>query len=43
MIGAMGLGLASGEVIMALLPLGVGLLAAFVAYGRWRLVPLTER
>jgi hypothetical protein len=25
---------------MALLPLVVGLVAAFVAYGRWRLAPL---
>jgi hypothetical protein len=24
---------------MTLIPLAVGLLAAFVAYGRWRLVP----
>jgi hypothetical protein len=39
MIGATGLGLAVGDVGMALIPLAVGLLAAFVAYGRWRLVP----
>ena len=28
---------------MALIPLVVGLLSAFVAYGRWRLVPLHRR
>jgi hypothetical protein len=39
MIGATGLGLAAGDVAMSLIPLVVGLLAAFVAYGRWRLVP----
>jgi len=39
MIGATALTLAIGEVAMALVPLVVGLLAAFVAYGRWRLAP----
>lgn len=39
MIGATVLGLAGGDVAMALIPLAVGLLAAFVAYGRWRLAP----
>jgi len=39
MIGATGLTLAAGDVGQALIPLGVGLLAAFVAYGRWRLAP----
>ena len=39
MIGASALTLASGDVAMALIPLGVGLLSAFVAYGRWRLAP----
>jgi len=39
MIGATGLGLAAGDVAMSLIPLVVGLLATFVAYGRWRLVP----
>jgi len=34
MIGATVLTLASGGVAPALIPLGVGLLAAFVAYGR---------
>jgi hypothetical protein len=40
MIGATVLTLASGDVAMALIPLVVGLLSAFVAYGRWRLTPL---
>jgi hypothetical protein len=29
-----------GTVVMALMPLVVGLLAAFVAYGRWKLAPI---
>jgi hypothetical protein len=37
MIGATAIGLAVGDVAMTLIPLLVGLLAAFVAYGRWRL------
>ena len=39
MIGASSLTLASGDVAMALIPLVVGLLSAFVAYGRWRRAP----
>ena len=39
MIGASALTLASGDVAMALIPLVVGLLSAFVAYGRWRRTP----
>ncbi len=39
MIGATGLSLATGPVVTALVPLITGLLAAFVAYGRWRLRP----
>jgi DoxX-like family len=39
MIGAMVLTLAGGDVALALIPLVVGLLSAFVAYGRWRLAP----
>ncbi len=42
MIGATATTLASGAVAMALIPLVVGLLAAFVAYGRWRLAPLRD-
>lgn len=40
MIGATALTLAGGQGVLALFPLVVGLLAAFVAYGRWRLAPL---
>src|SRR5437762_12253942 len=39
MIGATAIGLAVGDVAMTLISLVVGLLAAFVAYGRWRLAP----
>jgi hypothetical protein len=39
MIGATALTLAAGELGAALISLVVGLLAAFVAYGRWRLAP----
>jgi uncharacterized membrane protein YphA (DoxX/SURF4 family) len=40
MIGATVYTLAAGDVAPALFPLVVGLFAAFVAYGRWWLVPL---
>jgi len=47
MIGATVLALAGvvpgGGVALVLIPLVVGLLSAFVAYGRWRLVPLHGR
>jgi uncharacterized membrane protein YphA (DoxX/SURF4 family) len=39
MIGATVLTLMAGEIALALLPLMVGILCAFVAYGRWRLTP----
>ena len=39
MIGATAVTLAGGDVAPALIPLVVGLLSAFVAYGRWRLAP----
>jgi uncharacterized membrane protein YphA (DoxX/SURF4 family) len=39
MIGAIAYTLAAGDVASALIPLVVGILAAFVAYGRWRLAP----
>ncbi|MBI2219204.1 MAG: DoxX family protein [Candidatus Rokubacteria bacterium] len=42
MIGATVITLAGGQVAMAVIPLVVGLLAAFVAYGRWRLAPHRE-
>jgi uncharacterized membrane protein YphA (DoxX/SURF4 family) len=41
MIGATVLTATSGDVTMALIPLVVGILAAFVAYGRWR--PTAQR
>ena len=37
MIGATVVTLMIGDIAMALIPIVVGLLAAFVAYGRWRL------
>jgi hypothetical protein len=40
MIGATALTLVGGDVVLVLIPLVVGLLAAFVAYGRWRLAPI---
>jgi uncharacterized membrane protein YphA (DoxX/SURF4 family) len=42
MIGATVITLMMGAVVMALIPLVVGILAAFVAYGRWRLAPLVR-
>jgi len=43
MIGATVTTLITGDVTMALIPLLVGILAAFVAYGRWRLAPLSAK
>jgi hypothetical protein len=40
MIGATAVTLTTMDPALALIPLVVGLLAAFVAYGRWRLAPL---
>ncbi|MCM3902372.1 MAG: DoxX family protein [Pyrinomonadaceae bacterium] len=37
MIGATVVTLMTGDIAMALIPLMVGILCAFVAYGRWRL------
>jgi hypothetical protein len=42
MIGATALSLKLG-VAAALIPLVTGLLAAFVAYGRWRLAPISPK
>jgi hypothetical protein len=39
MIGAIGITAAGGDLVMGAVPLVTGLLAAFVAYGRWRLAP----
>jgi hypothetical protein len=41
MIGAVWITVAGGDVALAMIPLLVGVLAAFVAYGRWRLAPLS--
>jgi uncharacterized membrane protein YphA (DoxX/SURF4 family) len=35
MIGAVAVTIMSGEIAMAIFPLAVGVLCAFVAYGRW--------
>jgi uncharacterized membrane protein YphA (DoxX/SURF4 family) len=43
MIGATGLTASSGDIKAALMPLVVGLLTAFVAYGRWKIVPHSAR
>ena len=43
MIGATGLTASSGDIKAALMPLVVGLLCAFVAYGRWKIVPHSDR
>jgi len=40
MIGATVVTVMIGSVAMALVPVIVGILAAFVAYGRWRLTPV---
>ena len=40
MVGATVVTLMTGAIAMALLPLTAGILALFVAYGRWRLAPL---
>jgi uncharacterized membrane protein YphA (DoxX/SURF4 family) len=42
MIGAAVYTWAAGDVASALIPLLVGILCAFVAYGRWRLAPYRE-
>ena len=42
MIGAVVITLIGGEKFAAGISLVVGLLAAFVAYGRWRLAPIRE-
>ena len=43
MIGATVVTVVLMDAALALMPLVVGLLAAFVAYGRWRLAPLRGR
>ena len=43
MIGATVVTMQTGPVTMAAIPLIVGILAAFVAYARWRVAPLVSR
>ena len=43
MIGATVVTLLTGDVAMALCPLVVGIPYAFVAYGRWRLTPISTK
>ena len=43
MIGAIVITVAGGGIALAQIPLVVGILSAFVAYGRWRLSPLRDR
>jgi len=43
MSGAVVIGIGMGDPVGTAIPLVIGLLAAFVAYGRWRVVPLRQR
>ena len=43
MVGATATTMSTGDVAPALFPLTVGVLTAFVAYGRWRMAPLGGR
>jgi hypothetical protein len=43
MAGAVVTGLMMGALAGSLIPLGVGILAAFVAWGRWRRAPIASR
>ena len=43
MVGATVVTLAGDDIVMAVIPVVVGILTAFVAYGRWRLAPLSPR
>jgi hypothetical protein len=43
MLGAIAFHIARGEIVNAVLNLVVAALATFVAYGRWRISPLSER
>ena len=42
MVGAVGITLQGDGGALALMPFTVGVLALFVAYGRWRLAPIVE-
>jgi hypothetical protein len=43
MVGAVGVSVAMGQALTGLIPLVVGALAAFVAYARWKVLPLGSR
>ena len=43
MIGATAITLLGGDIAMSVVPVVVGLLLTFVAYGRWRLAPHAAR
>ena len=43
MIGATAYNLAASDIASALMTVVIGILAAFVAYGRWRLTPPSSR
>ena len=43
MVGAVGVSVAMGQPLTGLIPLTVGVLAAFVAYARWKVLPLRSR
>jgi uncharacterized membrane protein len=43
MIGATAYNLAAGDIASALMTVVIGILAAFLAYGRWRLTPPSSR
>ena len=42
MVGATTVTLQTATIQMALFPFAIGLVTSFVAYGRWRLVPITR-
>ena len=43
MVGAVGVSVAMGQPLTGLIPLTVGALAVFVAYARWKVLPLRSR
>ncbi len=43
MIGATAVMMITGDMLMALFPLGTGVLCGFVAFGRWQGVPFTSQ
>jgi uncharacterized membrane protein YphA (DoxX/SURF4 family) len=41
MVGAVGITVAGGDFAPAIFPLAVGLICLFIAYGRWKLKPIS--